>query len=73
MEEAGAPLTATQEPQIKAFYEEDTQQRAQLRREGQGTADPAKLADLEKATLGKVAKVLTPEQRKALLESRTKQ
>jgi Spy/CpxP family protein refolding chaperone len=44
-----------------------------LRREGQGTADPAKLADLEKATLGKVAKVLTPEQRKALLESRTKQ
>jgi hypothetical protein len=73
MEEAGAPLDANQEPQIRALYVEDAQQRLRLQREGQGTADPAKVADLEKATLGKVAKLLTPEQRKALLDSRAKQ
>jgi len=73
MQEAGAPLSETQEPQIRSLYLEDTQQRAQLRREGQGTADPVKVADLEKTTLGKVVKLLTPDQRKALLDSKTKQ
>jgi hypothetical protein len=73
MEEAGAPLTPEQEPQIQALYREDSQQRGQLQREGQGRPDPAKIAELEKATLGKVVKVLTPEQRKALLDSRAKQ
>ena len=73
MEEAGAPLTAEQEPQIQAFYTEDTQQRLQLLREAQGRPDPAKLVDLEKTTMAKVAKLLTPAQRKALLDSRTKQ
>ena len=73
MEEAGAPLTAEQEPQIQTLYSEDAQQRVQLFRESQGRPDPAKLADLEKTTMGKVARVLTPAQRKALLESRTKQ
>jgi hypothetical protein len=72
MEEAGAPLTAEQEPQIRAFYAEDIQQRQQLQREAQGRPDPAKIAELEKATLAKVAKVLTAEQRKALLDSRAK-
>jgi len=66
-------LSATQEPQIRQLYAEDAQQHAQLRREGQGTPDPAKVAELEKGTLSKVAKLLTPEQRKALLDSRTKQ
>jgi hypothetical protein len=73
MEEAGAPLTADQQPQIEAFYNEDAQQRAALLRESQGHPDPAKLADLQKATMAKVVKVLTPAQRKALLDSRTKQ
>ena len=72
MEEAGAPLSAEQEPQIRALYVEDAQQHARLQREGQGVADPAKVADLEKGTLGKVVKLLTPDQRKALLDSRTK-
>jgi hypothetical protein len=72
MEEAGAPLTAEQEPQIQAFYKEDAQQRAQLMRESQGKPDPAKLSDLEKTTMGKVVKLLTPAQRKALLDSRAK-
>ncbi len=73
MEEAGAPLTSAQEPQIRALYVEDSKQRLQLQRAGQGTADPAKLSELEKATLASVVKLLTPEQRKALLDSRTKQ
>jgi hypothetical protein len=73
MEEAGAPLTSAQEPQIRAFYVEDSKQRLQLQRAGQGTTDPAKLSELEKATLANVVKLLTPEQRKALLDSRTKQ
>ena len=73
MEEAGAALTAEQEPQIRALYLEDSQQRIQLQREAQGRPDPAKIAELEKATLAKVAKVLTAAQRKALLDSRTKQ
>jgi hypothetical protein len=73
MEEAGAPLSAEQQPQIEAFYNEDAQQRAALVRESQGHPDPAKLADLQKATMAKVVKVLTPAQRKALLDSRTKQ
>jgi len=73
LSEAGAGLTAAQEPQIQALYAEDTQQRRQLQREGQGTADPAKVAELEKTTLSKVVKLLTPEQRKALLDSRAKQ
>lgn len=73
MEEAGAPLTPEQEPQIQGLYNDDAQQRAQLFREAQGRPDPAKLADLEKATMAKVARLLTPAQRKALLDSRTRQ
>ena len=73
MEEAGAPLTAEQEPQIQALYTEDAQQRVQLFRESQGRPDAAKVADLERTTMGKVARLLTPAQRKALLDSRTKQ
>jgi hypothetical protein len=73
MEEAGAPLTPEQEPQIQAFYNEDAQQRLQLQRESKGSPDPAKVADLEKATMAKIVKVLTAAQRKALLDARTKQ
>src|SRR5881397_2428756 len=73
MEEAGAPLTPEQEPQIQGLYNDDAQQRAQFFREAQGRPDPVKLADLEKATMAKVARLLTPVQRKALLDSRTKQ
>ena len=72
MEEAGAPVTAEQEPQIQALYTEDAQQRVQLFRESQGRPDAAKVADLERTTMGKVARLLTPAQRKALLDSRTK-
>ena len=70
MEEAGAPLTPEQESQVRQFYVEDSKQHLQLQRDG---ADPAKVAELERATLAKVVKLLSPEQRKALLDSRTKQ
>ena len=73
MEEAGAPLTAEQEPQIQGLYSEDAKQRGQLFREAQGRPDPAKVADLEKATMAKVARLLTSAQRKALLDSRARQ
>ena len=72
MEEAGAPLTAEQEPQIQGFYSEDAQQRAQLLRESQGKPDSTKLADIDRTTMSKVVKVLTAAQRKALLDSRAK-
>ena len=72
MEEAGAPFTPDQEKQLEGFYGEDAQQRAQLRRESQGNPDPAKLADIDKATMTKVVKILTPAQRKALADSRAK-
>ncbi len=72
LEEAGAPLTAEQEPQIQALYSEDAQQRVQLFRESQGRPDAAKVDDLERTTMVKVARLLTPAQRKALLDSRTK-
>ncbi len=72
MEEAGAPLTAQQEPQIQGFYTEDAQQRAQLPKDAQGHQDPAKLAEIDRATMGKVVKVLTDAQKKALIASRTK-
>ncbi|PYS50941.1 MAG: hypothetical protein DMG13_19765 [Acidobacteria bacterium] len=72
MEEAGAPLTAEQEPQIQALYAEDAKQRAQLLRESQGQSDPAKAGELERTTMAKVARLLSPAQRKALLDSRAK-
>jgi hypothetical protein len=72
MEEAGAAFTPEQEKQIQELYAEDARQRGQLMREAQGRPDPAKLDELEKGTLTKVARLLNPAQRKALLDSRTK-
>ena len=72
VEEAGAAFTPEQEQQIQELYAEDARQRGQLMRESQGRPDPAKLDELEKGTLTKVARLLNPAQRKALLDSRTK-
>jgi len=72
MEEAGAAFTPEQEKQIQELYAEDARQRGQLMRESQGRPDPAKLDELERGTLTKVARLLNPAQRKALLDSRTK-
>jgi hypothetical protein len=73
MEEAGTPLTPEQEQQMQALYAEDARQRIQLTRESQGRPDPAKLDEVERGTMAKVARLLNAAQRKALLDSRTKQ
>ena len=72
MAEAGAALTLEQETQIQGVYAEDAQLHAQLLRESQGRPDPAKVADLDRTTMTKVARLLNPAQRKALLDSRAK-
>lgn len=73
MEEAGAPLTDVQEPVIQAAYTEETQQRAQLMRESQGQPDKAKIDALGLATIQKVLKVLTANQKKFFLDAMKKQ
>jgi hypothetical protein len=72
MEEAGAAFAPEQEQQIRELYAEDARLRGQIMRESQGRPDPAKLDELEKRTLTKVARLLNAAQRKALLDSRTK-
>src|SRR5439155_11024754 len=69
MEEFDAAFTPEQEQPIQELYPEDPRQRGQLMGESQGRPDPAKLDDLEKGTLTKVARLLNPAQRKALLDS----
>jgi hypothetical protein len=73
IEEAGAPaLNPDQVTQIQALYAEQNQARIQMLREAQGQPDPAKVRDLELQTMTKVTRILTPDQRKALLESMAK-
>ena len=72
MEEAGAPLTPDQIPQIQALYVEENQARIQLLRESQGQPDSAALSQLQLGTMTKVTRLLTPDQRKALLASMAK-
>jgi hypothetical protein len=72
MLEAGAPFTPEQELQVQALYADNAQQRFRLATEAQGRPDPAKVEELEKSTMVKIARLLTPAQRKALLDSRAK-
>ena len=70
MQEAGVGLSADQETQIQGFYDEEAQQRREIMRSGQ--ADPAKMQALTGTTMSKITKTLTPEQKKALLDSMKK-
>ena len=67
MEDAGAPFTEAQIPQVQALFEEQKKSREVLAKETQGTPDPAKLKQLETETLTKVVRLLVPAQRTALL------
>jgi hypothetical protein len=67
MEDAGAPFTEEQIPQVQALFEEQKKSRELLAKESQGTPDPAKLKQLETETLTKVVRLLVPAQRTALL------
>ncbi len=69
MNEAGAPLTSEQLPQIQTLYDELNQLQLQLLRESQGQPDLEKFKQLELGTMSKIAKLLNESQRKALLSS----
>jgi len=67
MIEGGAPFSSEQLPQIQALFNEQDQTRGQMLRDLKGQpADPAKLSQLERDTLAKVLRLLTPAQRAAL-------
>jgi hypothetical protein len=72
MEEAGAPLTAEQMPQIQALYDEQNQARMQLLRQSQGSPDASMLRQIELQTMTKVVRLLNAVQRKALQDSMAK-
>jgi len=70
LENGNAPFNADQEKQVQAIYLEFNQKVNALMREKQGNPDRAELTAFENQELGKVVKLLTPEQRRALAASR---
>jgi len=70
LENAQTPLTPEQEKQAQALYAEFNRQVAQLARDSKGIPDRADLDKLESDALGKVVRLLTPPQRRALATSR---
>src|SRR6185369_11536861 len=66
LENGNAPFNADQEKQVQAIYLEFNQKANALMREKQGNPDRAELTALENQELGKVVRLLTPEQRRAL-------
>ena len=68
LEDAGAPFSPDQLAQIQPMFDEQNRARVQLIKESPGQPpDKAKLDQLQRDTLAKVLKVLTPAQRTALL------
>jgi hypothetical protein len=70
LEGAQRPLTAEQENQARAVYEEFYQQFRQMPRDSKGAADRVELDKVENTALAKVIRLLTPDQRRALAASR---
>jgi len=70
LENAQTPLTPEQEKQAQALYADFNRQVAQLGRDSNGIPDRADLDKLESEALGKVVRLLTPAQRRALAASR---
>jgi hypothetical protein len=70
MEDAGAPFSPEQIAQIQPLFDEQNRARAQLVKSSEGQPpDKGKLDQLQRDTLGRVLKLLTPAQRTALLAS----
>jgi len=68
LEDAGAAFSPEQIAQIQPLFEEQNQARVQLIKQAQGQPpDKAALDQLQRETLGKLLKLLTPAQRTALL------
>jgi hypothetical protein len=70
LENGNAPFNEEQEKQVQAIYLEFNQKVNALMRDKQGNPDHAELSALESQELGKVVRLLTPEQRSALAASR---
>jgi hypothetical protein len=70
MENAQTPLTDDQEKQIQAAYADFNRQVVQVTLSSKGAAGRAELDKLEAEALGKVVRLLTPTQRRALAASR---
>jgi hypothetical protein len=67
MDDAGASFTAEQVAQIQPLFEEKERAKIQLARDAAGQpVEKAKLDALDRETLGKVLRLLTPPQRTAL-------
>lgn len=68
LQDAGAPFTAEQIVQIQPLFDEQNRARLQLLKDSQGQPpDKTKIDQLQRDTLGKVLKLLSPAQRAALL------
>lgn len=70
LENAQTPFTLEQEKQAQPLYIDFNRQVDQLSRDSKGTPDRAQLDKLENEALGKVVRLLTPQQRRALAASR---
>jgi hypothetical protein len=70
LENAQTPLTPDQEKQALAIYDDFNRQVDQLARTSKGAPDRAELDKLENEALGKVVRLLTAPQRRALAASR---
>ena len=70
LENAQAPFTVEQEKQARALYDEFDRQVTQLSRDSKGVPERAQLDKLENEALGKVVRLMTIEQRRALAASR---
>jgi hypothetical protein len=70
LDNAQTPFTGDQEKQVQAVYAEFSKQVTQLSRDAKGFPVRAELDKLEGEALGKVVRLLTPVQRRALAASR---
>ena len=70
LDNAQTPFTPEQETQVQSLYAEFNRQVDQLARDSKGAPDRAQLDKLQNETLGKVVRLMTPTQRRALAASR---
>ena len=70
LDNAQTPFTPEQETQVQSLYAEFNRQVDQLARDSKGAPDRAQLDKLQSETLGKVVRLMTPTQRRALAASR---
>jgi hypothetical protein len=70
LEDANAPFSEDQEKNVHAVYDELNHQVDQMKRASSGPLDRAQVSRLQSEELGKVVRLLTPTQRRALFASR---